>query len=202
VLRIALRRLSDERGGLLATVRQAPVVLDGVHIQFAHRLLASVCYEQALPWDRRAVHRALAGAVSDAEERARHLALAAEGADAGVATELDTASEQAAARGATATAAELFELAAALTPPEGADASRRRRLGAARFHLLAGVGQRATPILRGLVAELPPGAERSDALFLLAMGTSASDFSKGIDLCEQALVEAGSDDFRYSSCST
>ena len=82
----------------------------------SHPLLASICYEQAPIWKRRAVHRALASAVSDVEERARHLALAAEGPDAVAASYLDAAADHAAARGATATAAELCELAATLTP--------------------------------------------------------------------------------------
>ena len=51
-------------------------------IRFAHPLLASICYEQAPVWKRRAVHRALAEVVTDSEERARHLALAADGPDA------------------------------------------------------------------------------------------------------------------------
>ncbi len=89
---------------LEAATRESVVELDGEHIRFAHPLLASICYQRAPVWKRRAVHRALAGAVSDVEERARHLALAAEGADPGIASELDKAAEQAAARGASAAA--------------------------------------------------------------------------------------------------
>ena len=66
-------------------VHEGVVELDGSQVRFTHPLLASICYEQAPVWKRRAVHRALAGAVSDVEERARHLALAAEGPDAAVA---------------------------------------------------------------------------------------------------------------------
>ena len=79
---------------LEAAVREGVVELDDSQIRFAHPLLASICYEQAPVWKRRAVHRALAGAVTDVEERARHLALAAEGPDAAVAAELDAAAEQ------------------------------------------------------------------------------------------------------------
>ena len=61
-------------------------------------------------WKRRAVHRALADAVTDLEERARHLALAAEGPDAVVASYLEAAAEQAVARGAPSAAGELYEL--------------------------------------------------------------------------------------------
>ena len=98
-----------------AAAQEGVIELDDSSVRFAHPLLASICYEQAPPWKRRAVHRALAGAVTDLEERARHLALAAEGPDA-AASQLEAAAEQAAARGATAAAAELYELAAQLTP--------------------------------------------------------------------------------------
>ena len=108
--------------GLEAALREGVVELDDSRVRFAHPLLASICYEQAPVWKRRAVHRALAGAVSDLEERARHLALATEGPDEAVASELDAAAERAAARGATAAAAELFELAADLTPDDPAAA--------------------------------------------------------------------------------
>ena len=67
--------------GLEAAVREGVVILDDSEIRFAHPLLASICYEEAPIWKRRAVHRALAGVVSDIEEQARHLALAAEGPD-------------------------------------------------------------------------------------------------------------------------
>ena len=67
------------------------VVLDGEVVRFTHPLLASRCYERASPWTRRAMHRALAAQVDDVEQRARHLALAAEGPDEAVAVQLDAA---------------------------------------------------------------------------------------------------------------
>ncbi len=82
--------------------REGVIELDDSSLRFAHPLLASICYEQAPLWKRRAIHRALAATVADLEERARHMALAVEGPDAAVAAELDAAAEQAAARGATA----------------------------------------------------------------------------------------------------
>ena len=48
--------------------------------------------------------------MDDAEQRARHLALAGEDPDEAVAVQLDAAVAHAAARGATAAAAELAEL--------------------------------------------------------------------------------------------
>src|SRR3954454_16260893 len=96
---------------LHVAARESVVVIDGARVRFAHPLLASLCYEPALPSRRRAAHRRLAGAVADPEERAWHLALAADGPDAELALEVDAAAAHAAARGATAAAAGLARLA-------------------------------------------------------------------------------------------
>ncbi|MBY0277783.1 AAA family ATPase, partial [Candidatus Binatia bacterium] len=66
-------------------VRARVVELDATRLRFTHPLLASAVYASALPARRRDVHRRLARIVTDAEERARHLALAAESPDVGVA---------------------------------------------------------------------------------------------------------------------
>ena len=119
-----------ERGRVLdaldAAVREGVVELDDSRVRFSHPLQASICYEQAPLWKRRAMHRSLAWAVTDLEERARHLARAAEGPDAAVASELEAAAEMAAARGAPAAGAELCELAAELTPADPTLARKRR----------------------------------------------------------------------------
>jgi DNA-binding CsgD family transcriptional regulator len=176
--------------------RERVITLDGSRVRFAHPLLASVCYERAAPWDRRAAHRALAGAVSDAEEHARHLALAADGRDTAVAAELELAAERAAARGATAAAAELFELAVELTPADEAEDSRRRRLQAVRFSLVSGRGEDSGAVLEQLLDEAPPGVERADVLAWLAYWTSRTDLPKVVELLEEALAEAEADDSR------
>jgi ATP/maltotriose-dependent transcriptional regulator MalT len=174
-------------------VRDGVVQLDGARPRFVHPLLASICYDQAPSWKRRAVHLALAEAVSDIEERARHLALAAAGPDASVASELDAAAEVAAARGAKAAAAELCDLAAELT---GADPllARRRRLRSANLHRLAGDTEHAVGLLEQLVAETCPGVERADVLFELAMTQKGT--RSQIELCDEALAEAEGDDAR------
>ncbi len=179
---------------LEAAVLEAVIELDDSRLRFAHPLLASICYERAPLWKRRAVHRALAEAVSDVEERARHLALAAEGPDAEIASELDTAAGQAESRGAPAAAAELAELAAELTPDDPALA-RARRLRAANLHRLAGDSDRAVVILEQLLAEVPSGAERSDVLVAL-IRTFKADSPALIKLADEALVDAAGDDMR------
>ena len=187
-----------ERGRVLdaldAAVREGVVELDDSRVRFSHPLQASICYEQAPLWKRRATHRSLAWAVTDVEERARHLALAAEGPDAAVASELEAAAETAAARGAPAAGAELSELAAELTPADSTLA-RKRRMRAATLHRLAGNRERTTAMLEHLRVDVPPGPERADVLFELASALSA-DPETMIELCEEALGEVADDDAR------
>ena len=182
----------DREGVLVAVeaaVREGVLELDGSRLRFVHPLLASICYGQAPLWKRRAVHRSLAEVVVDIEERARHLALGADGPSAAVAAELDAAAEQAAGRGATAPPPELCELAAELTLHEDAQTSRQRRLQAARFHLLAGNGEHARTMLEQLRAEVPAGIERGAAH---ARGPwREGDLPSLIRLGEEALAEAG-----------
>lgn len=176
--------------------REGVIECDGPRLRFAHPVLASVCYEQAPVWQRRAVHRALADAVADVEEQARHLALAAAGPDAIAANRLEEAAEHAAARGATAAAAELAELAAELTLDDPALA-RKRRLLAAHFHRLAGNSDESLAILEALRAEAAPGPERADVLFELALNYSWGA-PTAIALCDEARSEAGADDVRLT----
>ena len=181
---------------LEAAVHEGIVQLDDSHIRFAHPLLASLSYGQAPVWKRRAVHRTLADVVTDSEERARHLGLAAEGPDAAVASELDTAAAQAAARGAPPAAAELCELAAELTPDDPALA-RQRRVRAATYYRLAGNGEIAAAILEQLLTEVPSGVERSDVLLAL-VATFTADLPTRLKLSDEALAEAAQDDARSS----
>ncbi|MBV8219153.1 MAG: hypothetical protein JO325_11865, partial [Solirubrobacterales bacterium] len=188
--------LERVRESISVAAAEEIVVLDDSRVQFSHPLLASICYERAPVWKRCAVHRALAAVVTDIEERARHLALAAEGPDAGIASELDAAADQAEARGATASAAELLELAAQLTPDSPALA-RRRRLPPAGLHRLAGDIARAQTMLEQLLQEVPPGPERADVLFGFAM-VSVGNPPAFAPLFEQAWPDVEADDARFA----
>ncbi len=176
--------------------REGVVELDDSRLRFAHPLLASICYEQAPIWKRRAIHGALARAVTDVEERARHMALSVDGPDAVAASYLDAAAEQASARGATAAAAELSELAADLTPDDSA-AERQRRLRAAKFHRLAGESARAALLLEQILTEVPEGLERSDVLLELA-STLRADPQTTIAHLDDALANAAGDENRQA----
>jgi DNA-binding CsgD family transcriptional regulator len=173
------------------------IELDDSRVRFSHPLLAAVCYQQAPIWKRRAAHRLLADAVSEAEERARHLALASDGPDASVAEALVGAAEQAAARGATASAAELAELSAELTPSDNPAVKRQRLLRAADFHCYSGDRERAAAIPERLLADVLAGSERADVLFALASARTR-ELPAMIEICEEALAEAGDDAVRCS----
>jgi DNA-binding CsgD family transcriptional regulator len=188
---LELVRGEAARDALEEAARAGVVELDGSGVRFAHPLLASVCYEEAPVWRRRDVHRKLVEVVTDVEERARHLALATEDPDPAVAAALEAAADHAAARGATAAAAELAELA-----PRDA----RYRLRAAHLHRLAGNRERAGAILEELLAEVAAGRERADVLFALA-SLRRGDLREITKLCEEALREAGDDDARGAEIS-
>jgi DNA-binding CsgD family transcriptional regulator len=192
----------EAAGGTAETVRSAleeaartgVIELGSSRIRFTHPLFASACYQAAPPWRRREVHRLLAGLVAEPEERARHLALAADGPDMAVAWELDRAAQHAVGRGATAAAATFSELAAGATPVARAPESRKRLMRAAASHRLAGDRERAAAILEEVLRHAA-GCERADALFELAR-TRRGDLPSIARLCDEALGEAGGDDAR------
>jgi len=163
-------------------------------IRFAHPLLAAAAYGGAEPGPRRDIHAALAAFVGDAEERARHLALAVEGPDADVAAALDEAARLARARGAPVAAAELLEQARALTPPHLVAEARRRSVEAATHYFEAGDARRARVLLDEAVPELPAGVERARALIVLARVRSYDDDIRvAVELLQAAIAEASAE---------
>ncbi len=140
---------------------------DGGEIRFTHPLYRSAIYAEATREHRHRVHRRLAQVVEDPEERARHLALAAEGPDSEAAAALEEAARAALTRGSPISAAELCELAMRLTPTDRVSDARRLQMAAADYLLLAGDAQRALRLLEPLVVDAPPGPERAEALFHL-----------------------------------
>jgi DNA-binding CsgD family transcriptional regulator len=125
-------------------------------VRLAHPLLADAVLADAGPNSVAAMHRALAAVATSPEERAVHLASAAEGPDAEIAASLDAAVRSARARGAPTSAADLAELAASVTPPEEEDARLRRVLEAADAAFAAGDIDRARALFESVaVTERP-----------------------------------------------
>jgi DNA-binding CsgD family transcriptional regulator/tetratricopeptide (TPR) repeat protein len=169
---------------------QAVVAIDGNRVSFTHPVLAHGVYSDAAPRQRRAMHRRLAQLVVEPELRARHLALSDAIGEPETIDALDTAAEFAQARGAPAAAAELLELAINL----GADDPARRILCATQY-FAAGDPGRARQVLEDVVATLPIGPLRAEALYQLALVRFYEDgFAEAAELLESGLPESGVDD--------
>ena len=93
------RALGTDPWELIRPAIEAEVIeVVGDRLRFTHPLLASVSRAGTDVAQRREAHRRLAAAVTDPEQRARHLALAADGPDPAVADALDHAAADASRR--------------------------------------------------------------------------------------------------------
>jgi DNA-binding CsgD family transcriptional regulator/tetratricopeptide (TPR) repeat protein len=144
----AAERLGIEPAAVESPDTQGLLVI-GERVTFRYPLVRSAIYRSAAVDERRAVHRALAGATdqeSDLDRRAWHLAAAAAGPEERVALELERSAGRAQARGGVAAAAAFLQRAVALTGDPGRRAERA--LAAAQASLHAG----AFDVARGLLA--------------------------------------------------
>ncbi|HSK15897.1 MAG TPA: LuxR C-terminal-related transcriptional regulator, partial [Gaiellaceae bacterium] len=184
----------DAADAVHAAARAGVLELDGDRIRFAHPLLASVAYAQIPLGVRRAMHARLARVLADPEEHGRHLALATDHADAGVAAALDRAGRRALARGAPDAAAELWEQGRRLTPPSDGDDARRRGIEAAKRHFEAGATARSRNLLEEIAAGSPSGRERAQALAPLGwVRAHLEGFGAGAEVFRAALAEESDD---------
>ncbi len=104
-----------------AEVAVALVVHRGDRVEFVHPLARAAIYHAASPADRRAAHRALAGAMTagdDPDRRAWHLAAAAVGWDASAADALEAAARRARESSGYSAAAAAWAESARLTESE------------------------------------------------------------------------------------
>ncbi|GLZ77977.1 transcriptional regulator [Actinorhabdospora filicis] len=104
------------------------VDVTGGDVRFRHPLLRSAAYQGVTSSQRRAIHKALAGAVSG-DRRAWHLGLAATGPDEEIAGALEESAERAGARLGFASMATAYERSAQLSADQG-DMARRFAAGA------------------------------------------------------------------------
>jgi DNA-binding NarL/FixJ family response regulator len=168
------------------------IAFEGERVCFSHPLLAS-CVEADADLDRRRrAHARLASVVNDPIARARHLAQSCPAPNPQTADVLADASEQAAARGATAEAAELADHARRLTPAGDSHAAFSRLIDSAQKLVSAGQAQRAAALLRDAIEKLPAGPARGQALLELARAKPGPE--GGTELLRRALGDAGRDD--------
>lgn len=170
------------------------IELEDDRIRFSHPLIASGVYSMALPWERRALHRRLADAVPDPEERARHLALGAEGPDPDVASALEDVAGRAHSRGALRAAAELAVQAWRLTPLDRQDDRHRRAIQSVAYTFETGNSSRASALLEETLGAAPPGPPRAQALYWLgSLQEFEGDRRRVVELFRAALLESGDD---------
>ncbi|MGZ4463578.1 MAG: ATP-binding protein, partial [Gaiellaceae bacterium] len=181
-----LARCDDVAAGLEPAVAAGVLTLERGRLRFDHPLLGAAAWSAAEPAQRRAVHRTLAEATEDPEERARHLALATEQPDAAVADALYEAATRARQRGATLAAAELLEQALRLTPAEEHERWLRAAVDLTGAQHELGELDKPLELVEQTLARLPAGPERASLLI------AAADMRQGsLELCRQAVAEAG-----------
>jgi DNA-binding CsgD family transcriptional regulator len=191
-LRLArLESLADE-AAVEDALQAGVLVADGDRLRASHPLLASAARARARARERRELHLQLAGMVDDEELRARHVALATDRPDAGLAATVAEAAAAASARGAARDAVELAEHALRLTPP--GEAERPQRLLVLAGYLeVAGERQRVTDLLAPAVDSLPRGAARVHAWLRLAEGGAIRSIFDSEEYLDRALEESGDD---------
>ena len=164
----------------VAPAADAGLLAIGERVVFRHPLVRSAVYRAASPAERRAAHRALAGATdprADPDRRAWHRAQASPGPDEDVAAELERSAGRAQARGGLAAAAAFLERSAALT----LDPVRRaeRALAAAQAKYQAGAFDATLRLLATAEAGPPDQLRRARADLL--RGQIAFSSSRGSD---------------------
>jgi tetratricopeptide (TPR) repeat protein len=181
------------RAALDAALDTGVLLVEKGRLRFSHPLLGVAALARLAPSARRRLHARLAAALADPEERARHLVLAADGPDAGVAAGVEQGADRARARGAPEVAAELAEAAVRLTPPERAEEVRRRRIAAGYHWVTAGEVRRGRAHLAAALEAAPPGQVRAELRWRLGMLVLVDDVDGAVALLEAALAESGGD---------
>jgi DNA-binding CsgD family transcriptional regulator len=173
--------------GLDSAEKAGVLEVTGGRVRFTHPLLRSLHYASVTQRQRRRAHQLLAQATGVAEERVRHLALAADGPDERLAAELSAAALVACRRGAAVAGAELADLAHDLTPPDQLEARAERLMSSGQVHLTAFDPSGARRRLESAIELTGPGPAHAAALHALARITS---YSEGLFASRPLLVQA------------
>jgi hypothetical protein len=175
--------------GALAPAETAQLLHIGTSVRFRHPLVRSAVYRAAPPASRQRAHEALAEVSdpdSDADRRAWHRALAANGPDEDVAAELERSAARAQARGGAAATAAFLDRAVALTPEP--TRRRERAVAAAQASLQAGAFSTARRLLA--MANAGPLEDLQRAQVDLLQAQLAFVSSRGTDATPLLLAAA------------
>lgn len=158
-----------DEAGLDAALADGVLVTDQDEVRFAHPILAAAVYERLGPARRRALHARAADASPGLEEKARHLALAADGPDAVAAELIEAAARLAGSRGAPESATDLAAHAVRLTPDPDQATRLRRLADLADYRLIAGDEPAAREAVELVLAGGASGTVRVRALLHAAL---------------------------------
>jgi len=190
VVRAAMSRAGMSPDGIDQAIRAGTLQLAGEEIACREPVLGTAAYARASPAQRMLVHAAIAGSVSDPDERTWHESLSRPGADRRLASRLERASRRAQDRGRFDVAAALAELAAEHTPEGDGGDLDRRCLQAAGGWWSAGDLPRARDLLRPLLDSPEHRPARTEALYFLGrLAASDQTLQSGRDLLMRALRE-------------
>jgi len=176
---------------LLAAVGADVVEMERDRVRFTHPLLAEALLATTGPRGRHTLHRRLADVVPTTEERALHLALGTERADAEVAAFLEEAASEARNQGATVTAARLYEHAARLTPRGDDPAAVRRAVRSSMFWTDAEDQTHAGELLDGVMVRATSAELRTQVM--LARARLVPDRRALLELANRAVADAHED---------
>ena len=174
-----------------AAAEQDGLLSVGSVVTFRHSLVRSAVYRSASAQARRAAHLALGQATdasADPDRRAWHLAAAADGADEGVALELERSAGRAQSRGGLAAAAAFMERSVALS--QNPERRTERALAAARASIGAGAFDTAIGVLAAAEAGALDKLQRAQVELLRAEVAFAE--GRGSDAPSQLLSAARS----------
>jgi DNA-binding CsgD family transcriptional regulator len=176
-----------------AVRRELLVLEDDLAIRFSHPLIGSVVYAELGPLERRRLHADLASKARDPDVRARHLARSIERPDERSSRDLEAAAERAASQGSFDLAAEFAGHALRATPAKDLDDAFRRALLEIDSLAAAGEVSRALDRSNSLLASLPPGKRRAEAI-VRRDAIEDDDPETASRLLEEALEQAGDDE--------
>ncbi len=207
VLARAAPMLGLDLSDLIPAEAAALITVHDFRVEFRHPLARSAIYGDSPAEQRRAVHRALADALpdADADRRAWHLALASFGPDDAASSALEQAGQRAHQRSAYEVSSRAFERAAQLAPDEvrrgrllyaAADAawlgglaeSAAALLGEASRHALApGLAVRIEQLRGHIATRRGPIAEAQQILLAAAEQAAPIDPERGVVMLAEAV---------------